>query len=61
MKKSKVTPLFAIGYLSDMHKYYKEEMINKDSWENADILYRELLKAYHVYCGIKKDYRKDYK
>ena len=41
-----------------MHKYYKEEMIVKKDWKYADEVYRTILKAYHVYSGLKKDYRK---
>ena len=54
----KITPLAAISYLSDAHKYYKEENVRLEDWEFADEIYSQLLKAYHVYIGIKKDYRK---
>ena len=60
MKKQKyyITPLNVIGYLHDVCKYYKEEWVPKEDWEKAEEIYQELLKAYHIYIGVKKDYRK---
>jgi hypothetical protein len=53
-----IMPLNVISYLRDIHKYYKEECIVEKDWKDADKLYNELLKAYHIYSGIKTDYRK---
>jgi len=48
-------PLNVIAYLLDCHRYYKkEECTNKEDWKTCDIYYRELLKAYHVFSGVKK-------
>ena len=57
-RKRKLIPLQVIGYLRDAHNYFKEECLDKRDWANADEAHMMLLKAYHVYTGIKKDYRK---
>lgn len=58
MKYKQLAPLFVISYLTDIHEYYLEECVAEEYKENAETMYRELLKAYHVYSGIKIDYRK---
>lgn len=58
MARSKPIPLEVILYLQNAHKYLREECIEKKDWREADARYRELLKAYHIYAGLKKDYRK---
>jgi hypothetical protein len=55
MKYKQITPLFVIGYLKDAHKYYKEECVVHEDWPNAEAMYGELLHAYHIYTGIKKE------
>lgn len=60
-KRVKIAPIAVLSYLLDCHKFYKEECAVESDWKNCDALYQELLKAYHVYAGIKKDYRKEFK
>mgnify|MGYP001617194996 FL=1 len=52
-KRFKATPFFVIGLLKDAFQYYKEENVRKEDWGNVDIMYRELLYAYHKSIGLK--------
>jgi hypothetical protein len=60
-KKYNIIPINVIGYLADIHKNYKENCLDKKDWEIADEICFMLNKAYHIYIGSKKDYRKKLK
>jgi hypothetical protein len=57
--KNILKPFIVIGNLKQAFDYYIDE--NEDSeemkaeWKQS---YRELLHAYHIFTGVKKDYRK---
>ena len=59
MKNRTRIPINVISSLKAAFNYYLDENIDNEELKREWLQdYKDLLHAYHVYVGIKKDYRK---